>query len=143
MKCNRVLLEKLTVPQLVMETSPPPPPAYYETQRFTTTSTMAAIFPILKQINPVHALPITLWFIILFSHLYLGLVSSLFLTGFSTKTLHVVLYSFLNTSLIYCFKCTDIFHVFLSTVHTTPVVYGKITHYVIFISAVFTDVCCL
>jgi hypothetical protein len=53
MTSSRVLLEKLTVPQMVMKT----PPTYYKMQRFTTTFTTATIFPILRQINPVHTLP--------------------------------------------------------------------------------------
>jgi hypothetical protein len=57
--------------------------------------------------------PIILWFIMLFSHLCLQLLSSFFLSGYHTKTLNVILYSFLNTSLIYCFNCTDIFQVLL------------------------------
>jgi hypothetical protein len=84
---SRVLLEKLTVLQLVKKF-----PAFYGTRRFITAFASARHLSLswassIQSIPPHH----TSWIsaLILPSHLRLGLASVLFPSGFPTKTLHV------------------------------------------------------
>ena len=83
---STVLLEKLTGLQLVKKFS-----AFYGTRRFITAFTSARHLS-LSWASPIHSIPLhpTSWrsILILSSHLRLRLPSSLFPSGFPTKTLY-------------------------------------------------------
>ena len=86
---SRVLLEKLTVLQLVKKF-----PAFYGTRKFITAFTSAGHLSLswASLIQPIPLHPATRRSIlILFSHLRLGLSSGLFPSGFPTKILHTSL----------------------------------------------------
>ena len=89
--CCRVLLEKLTVLQLVKEF-----PAFHGTRRFITALTSVRHLS-LSWANPIHSIypHLTSWrsTLILSTHLSLGLPSGLFPSGFPTKTLYTPLSS--------------------------------------------------
>ena len=88
---SRVLLEKLTGSQLVKKL-----PAFYGTRRFTTAITSARHLSLswASSIQPIPPPPNS-WrsILILTSHLFLGLPSGLFPSGFPTKTLYTSLFS--------------------------------------------------
>jgi len=87
----RVLLEKLTGLQLVKKF-----PAFHGTRRFITalTSLRYSSLSWASPIQSIHQHP-TSWrsFLLLFTHLRLGLPSGLFPSGFPTKTLYTPLSS--------------------------------------------------
>ena len=89
--CRTVLLEKLTVPQLVKKF-----PAFYVNRWFITTFTTARHLS-LSWASSIQSIPPhpTSWrsILILSSHLRLGLPSGLFHSGFLTKTLYTFLLS--------------------------------------------------
>jgi hypothetical protein len=88
---SRVLLEKPTGLQLVKKF-----PSFYGTWRFNTAYTSARPpVPILGQLDPVHTPHSTSWrsFLILSSHLRLGLPSGLFPSGFPINILYTPLLS--------------------------------------------------
>jgi len=93
---SMVLLEKLTGSQLVKKLH-----AFYGTPRFITAVTSARHLT-LYWASSIHSIPPhpTYWrsTLILSSHLHLGLPSSLFLSGFSTKTLYAPLLSRIPTT---------------------------------------------
>ena len=83
---SRVLLEKLTVSQLVKKI-----PTFYGTRRFITAFTSAHHLSLsfARSIETILPQPTSWRFIlILYSHLHLRLRSGLFPSGFSTKTLY-------------------------------------------------------
>ena len=84
--CCRVLLEKLTGLQLVKKF-----PAFHRTRRFITALTSVRHLPLscASPIQSIYPHP-TSWrsILILSTHLYLGLPSGLFPSGFPTKTLY-------------------------------------------------------
>ena len=88
---SRVLLEKLTVPQLVKKF-----PAFYGNQRFITAFTnvrhLSLFLTSSIQSTPSHP---TSWrsILTLSSHLRLGLPSGFFPSGFPTKTLYTPVFS--------------------------------------------------
>jgi len=88
---SRVLLEKLTVPQLVKKF-----PAFYGTRRFITAFTSARHLSLFWA-NSIHSTPLhpTSWrsILILSSHLRPDLPSSLFPSGFPTNALYMPLLS--------------------------------------------------
>ena len=94
--CSRVLLEKLTIPQLVKKFSAfyGTPKAHYRVYKCPPP------VPILSQIIPVHAPHSTCWrpILILSSHLCLGLPSDLFPSGFPIKTLYATLLSHMHAT---------------------------------------------
>jgi len=81
-------MENVTVPQPVTKFL-----AFYDTYSFITTFKRSPPHvPVLRQINPVPALPsffLKIHLVLLSSHLYPGFPSGLFPSSFSTKTLHV------------------------------------------------------
>ena len=87
--CSRVLLEKLAGSQPIKKF-----PAFYGTRRFITAFTSARHLSLFwaRSIQSMPPHP-TSWrsISILSSHLYLGLLSCLFLSGFPTKTLYAPL----------------------------------------------------
>ena len=84
---SRVFLHKLTFPQLVKKIT-----AICETRRFITAFTTAPPpLHILRQFNPVHALPSYLKIDFNTCHLHLGLESNIFPVSFPTKTVHAPL----------------------------------------------------
>jgi hypothetical protein len=88
---STVLLEKLTSSQLVKKF-----PAFYGTRRFITAFTSSRHLS-LSWVSPIQSIPPhpTSWrsILTLSSHLYLGLHSGLFPSGFPTKTLYTPLSS--------------------------------------------------
>ena len=84
---SRVLLEKLTGPQLVMKF-----PTFCQTQMFNNTFISTATFPYPETDQSSVCLPTSKKSIlILSSHICLGLLSGLFPSGLPTKTLDVPL----------------------------------------------------
>jgi hypothetical protein len=81
---NRVLLEKLTGSQLVKKF-----PAFYGTRMFITPFTCPYLEPYQSSLCP-HSTSLRS-ILILSSHLRLGVPSSLFTSGFPTKTLYAPL----------------------------------------------------
>ena len=88
---SRVILEKLTGSQPVTKL-----PTFYRTRRFITAFTNARQLS-LSSTSSIQSIPphLTSWrsILILYSHLFLGLPSGLFPSGFPTKTLYTPLLS--------------------------------------------------
>ena len=104
---SSVLLEKLTVPQLVKQL-----PACYKTCRFTTMFTCAShsTLTLATLMQSTHSQPISLQLIqILFSRLCLGLPSGLSPSGFHMNTTckQIITYAYINVIYFYTTSCSS------------------------------------